>query len=72
MINKIQLNYNQKEELKVIKEYIFSCTTEVSQDQLQSHLVHLGQSQDVWSLLNLLYDSSYSAMEAWFKLQACK
>ena len=30
MINKIQLDYNQKKEFEKIKEYIFSCTTEVS------------------------------------------
>ena len=29
MINKIQLNYNQKKEFKEIKKYIFSCTTKV-------------------------------------------
>ena len=72
MINKIQLNYSQEEELEVIKGYIFSCTTEVPQDQLQPHLVHLGQPQDVWSLLDSLYNSPYSVMEAQFKLQACK
>ena len=34
MINKIQLNYNQKKESEEIKKYIFSHITEVSQNQL--------------------------------------
>ena len=72
MINKIQLDYNQEEEPKEIKGYIFSCTTEVLQNQLHSHLGHLDWPQEVWSLLNDLYDSLYSAMKARFKLQACK
>ena len=72
MINKIQLDYSQKEKPEVIKEYIFSCTTKVLQNQLQLHLVHLSQSQDVWFLLNSLYDFLYSAMKTGFKLQACK
>ena len=72
MINKIQLDYNQEKKPEKIKEYIFNHTTEVSQNQLHSHLNHLNQSQKVWSLLNDLYDFSYSAMKAQFKLQACK
>ena len=72
MINKIQLDYNQEEEPEEIKGYIFSRTTGVPQDQLCPHLGHLDWPQEVWSLLDDLYNSSYSAMEAWFKLQACK
>ena len=41
MINKIQLNYKQKKEFEEIKKYIFSCITEVLQNQLQSHLDYL-------------------------------
>ena len=72
MINKIQLNYNQEKEPEEIKRYIFNCTTEMLQNQLHPHLDHLNQSQEVWSLLDDLYDSLYSAMKAQFKLQACK
>ena len=72
MINKIQLNYNQEKESEEIKEYIFSCTTEMLQNQFHLHLNHLNWSQEVWFLLNDLYNSLYSAMEAQFKLQACK
>ena len=72
MINKIQLNYNQEKKSEEIKEYIFSCTTEVPQNQFQPHLNHLAQSQKVWSLLNDLYNSLYSVMKVRFKLQTCK
>ena len=44
MINKIQLDYNQKKESEEIKRYIFSYITEVLQNQLQSHLNHLNWS----------------------------
>ena len=47
MINKIQLNYNQKEEPEEIKRYIFSHTTEMLQNQFCSHLGHLNQLQKV-------------------------
>ena len=72
MINKIQLNYNQKKEPEEIKKYIFSHTTEVPQNQLCPHLGHLNQSQKVWSLLDDLYNSLYLVMKVWFKLQTCK
>ena len=72
MINKIQLDYNQEKEPEEIKKYIFSCTTEVLQNQFCSHLNHLNWSQEIWFLLNDLYDSLYSVMKTWFKLQACK
>ena len=72
MINKIQLNYNQEKKSEKIKKYIFSHITEVPQNQLHSHLNHLDWSQKVWSLLNDLYNSSYSVIKTWFKLQACK
>ena len=32
MINKIQLNYNQKKEFKEIKEYIFNYTIKMPQN----------------------------------------
>ena len=35
-------------------------------------LNYLNQSQKIWSLLNDLYNSLYSAIKAWFKLQICK
>ena len=44
MINKIQLDYNQKKESEKIKKYIFSHTTEILQNQFYSHLSHLNQS----------------------------
>ena len=72
MINKIQLNYNQKKESEEIKKNIFNYITKIPQNQLQSHLNHLNQSQKIWFLLNDLYDSLYSVMETQFKLQACK
>ena len=42
------------------------------QNQFHFHLNHLNWSQEVWFLLNDLYNFSYSVMETWFKLQVCK